>query len=262
MNKEYCMTNSVVTRKLIEHTAENIIWGQSRKYNMGPTQKIQAQANAENTSGPHDESPHGGGPHIFNICLRLYVLLRPYITLCFWATGPPKPCFSGTCIQYHPLQIFSPGGQPISVGPGGAWGAVEPGGRVGPRCAAGAVGPWAPLAHGPMGPMPLRSPYIVCIHISCICLYMLCIVIYIYIYVYAGGEPTGSPKDFQRWSPIGHPSTRTHLLLNLLPPQPPKRERPSVALCAILNAGSVWSKYMSSNKRDYIANTLWDFFWL
>ena len=28
---------------------------------MGPKQKIQAQANAENTSGPHDESPHGGG---------------------------------------------------------------------------------------------------------------------------------------------------------------------------------------------------------
>ena len=28
---------------------------------MGPKQRIQAEANAENTSGPHDESPHGGG---------------------------------------------------------------------------------------------------------------------------------------------------------------------------------------------------------
>ena len=32
----------------------NTIWGQNRKYNMGPKQKIQADANAENTSGPHD----------------------------------------------------------------------------------------------------------------------------------------------------------------------------------------------------------------
>ena len=34
--------------------------GKNRKYNMGQKQKIHAGANAENTSGPHDESPHGG----------------------------------------------------------------------------------------------------------------------------------------------------------------------------------------------------------
>jgi len=51
------------TRKPIKHTAENTIWGKTkeynmvkrRKYKMGSKQKIQAVANAENTSRPHDE---------------------------------------------------------------------------------------------------------------------------------------------------------------------------------------------------------------
>ena len=32
----------------------NTMWGQSRKYNMGPKQTVHTEANAENTSGPHD----------------------------------------------------------------------------------------------------------------------------------------------------------------------------------------------------------------
>jgi len=42
---------------------ENPRWGKGRKYKMGQQQKIHAVADADNTSGPHDESPHGGGRH-------------------------------------------------------------------------------------------------------------------------------------------------------------------------------------------------------
>lgn len=55
------------TVRLIKHTAENTIWANNRKYNMGQKQKIHEEVTAENTSGPNDESPHGGGrrpPHI------------------------------------------------------------------------------------------------------------------------------------------------------------------------------------------------------
>ena len=47
--------------KLIKRAAGNTIWSQSRKYKMGPKQKIQAESNTENTSRPHDESPHDVG---------------------------------------------------------------------------------------------------------------------------------------------------------------------------------------------------------
>jgi len=65
-------------------------------------QKIQAEANAENTSGPHEESPHVGGrrpPHImwptstFSICLPLYFLLWPHIVLYVCADWGPKSMF-------------------------------------------------------------------------------------------------------------------------------------------------------------------------
>jgi len=93
--------------KLIKHTAENTTWAKSRKYNMGQKQKKHAEANAENTSGPHDEShmvaAAGGGRHhmvrggqspfhimwaarIFSICLRIYFLLLPHNV--FSAFGP------------------------------------------------------------------------------------------------------------------------------------------------------------------------------
>jgi len=49
------------TRKLIKNKAGNTISGKHRIYNTGQQQTIHAEANAENTSGPHDESPHGGG---------------------------------------------------------------------------------------------------------------------------------------------------------------------------------------------------------
>ena len=35
--------------------------GTSTKYNVGHKKKIHEETNAENTSGPHDESKHGGG---------------------------------------------------------------------------------------------------------------------------------------------------------------------------------------------------------
>ena len=54
---------------------------------MGPKLRMQAEANAENTSGPQDETPHGGGRRrfimwsasIFSIDLRLYSQLWPHI---------------------------------------------------------------------------------------------------------------------------------------------------------------------------------------
>jgi len=70
--------------KLIKQADDETTRGKSRNYKMGQKRKMQAQANAENTSGAHDESPHGGGrnpPHIqwaasiFSICLCLYFLL-------------------------------------------------------------------------------------------------------------------------------------------------------------------------------------------
>jgi len=42
---------------------ENAIWAQNRKYKTGQKQKIHAEANAENTSGPHDVGPHDVGRH-------------------------------------------------------------------------------------------------------------------------------------------------------------------------------------------------------
>jgi len=80
-----------------KHTAANTIWAESRKYNMGQKQKIHAEENAENTSGPHDESTHGGGrrPHhiacIFSICTHMHFLRLPHIVLS--AFGPY--CISG-----------------------------------------------------------------------------------------------------------------------------------------------------------------------
>jgi len=41
--------------------AQNAIWVKNRKYKMGQKQKMHVEANAENTSGPQDESPYGGG---------------------------------------------------------------------------------------------------------------------------------------------------------------------------------------------------------
>jgi len=69
-----------------------------RKYNMGPKQKVPAEAKAENTSGPHYESPHGGdrgrpkscGPLVFSAlasaCIfcfgpMAYFMLWPHIIL-------------------------------------------------------------------------------------------------------------------------------------------------------------------------------------
>jgi len=43
--------------------AEHIIWSKSRKYNMSQTHKIHAEANAENTSGPHDVGRASVAPH-------------------------------------------------------------------------------------------------------------------------------------------------------------------------------------------------------
>ena len=40
---------------------DNIIGGQSRKNKKWPKPKKHEVANAENTEGPHNESPHGGG---------------------------------------------------------------------------------------------------------------------------------------------------------------------------------------------------------
>jgi len=82
----------------------------AKKNNMGQKQNIHAEAKAENTSGPHDESPHGGGrrpPHImwpasiFKICIPMYFLVLlhivfsafgPYCMFCFW---PILYCISG-----------------------------------------------------------------------------------------------------------------------------------------------------------------------
>jgi len=47
-----CLHDAVTcTGKLIKNTAENRMWAESRKYNMGQKQKLHADQNAENTSG-------------------------------------------------------------------------------------------------------------------------------------------------------------------------------------------------------------------
>ncbi len=64
----------------------------ARKYKIGQQQEIHAEADAGNTIGPHDETPHGGGrrrrpPHImwlanmFSMCPRMYFLVFAYIVL-------------------------------------------------------------------------------------------------------------------------------------------------------------------------------------
>ena len=69
---------------------------------MGQKQKIQAETNAANSIGQHDESPHGGGRRpprtmwpasIFSICLCLYFLLWPDIV--FSALAPYCIVFLG-----------------------------------------------------------------------------------------------------------------------------------------------------------------------
>ena len=90
---------------------------------MGPRMRI--QANAENTSGPHDETPHGGGrppcgsvwdgrrpPHImcssgiFSIGLRFNFRLWPILYFQLW----PRIAFSGLtpyCIfSFRPILYF------------------------------------------------------------------------------------------------------------------------------------------------------------
>ena len=101
------------TRELIKHTAENTIWAKRRKYKMGQKQKMHAESTAGNTSGPHDESQHGGGrrpPHIMwpaSICrirLRMHFLLLPHIV--FSAVGSYYIVFLGRLgIQIHIFQL-------------------------------------------------------------------------------------------------------------------------------------------------------------
>jgi len=97
-------------KEAFKHTAGNAICAKNRNYKMrrrqklqyGQKQKIHSEANAENTSDPHDESPHvvRGGRRppgiiwpdsIFSICLRMYFLLLNHIV--FSAFGPS--CISG-----------------------------------------------------------------------------------------------------------------------------------------------------------------------
>ena len=90
----------------------NTTWGYIRKYNIGQKQKIHVEANAENISGTHDESPNGGGrrrrpPHtmcpanifsmcsasIFCFCPILYFLMLAHLIVYSWVecTWPMRP---------------------------------------------------------------------------------------------------------------------------------------------------------------------------
>ena len=79
---------------------------------MGQKDHMYAEANAQNTSGPHDESPHGGGrrrpPHImwsfniFSICLRLHFLLWPHIVIS--ALAPY--CIAFSAFAWAPKSMF------------------------------------------------------------------------------------------------------------------------------------------------------------
>ena len=101
----------------------------SRKYMMGPKQKIQAQAKVGNTSKPHDvgrpsAAPHhmvaaafGGRHHVvIHYVVRQYFQHLP--TPCFWDIGPflVFSAFACACIfSFRPLLYFgaSQGQQPI-----------------------------------------------------------------------------------------------------------------------------------------------------
>jgi len=72
---------------------------------MGPKQKTQAEANAENTSGPHDVGRPSAAPHhvvaaaegpatISSIGFRLASALAPYCIVCF-----------GPILHLHPLVL-------------------------------------------------------------------------------------------------------------------------------------------------------------
>jgi len=73
---------------------------------MGPKQKIQAEANDEHTSGPHDVArppPCGDSPcgavSTFSFCLRLYFLFWPRLIFSVW----PHIVFSAVCFNSFPV---------------------------------------------------------------------------------------------------------------------------------------------------------------
>jgi len=79
---------SPLERKLINQADDHKIWGQSRKYNMGPIQRIQAEANAENSSGPHDVGRPSAAPH--------------HVLAISWHAGPePFPGYENQIINTH-----------------------------------------------------------------------------------------------------------------------------------------------------------------
>jgi len=60
---------------------------------MGPKQKLHAEANAENASGPHDESPKGGGRH--------HVVRGPWGLGGPWGEGSKQTRLGGLKVRYQ-----------------------------------------------------------------------------------------------------------------------------------------------------------------
>jgi len=78
--------------------------GKSRKYSTGPKQKIQADANAENTIGLHGESPHGGGrrpPYIVRPA-STFSILPSFVFLAF-----ASACVSCLCPILYVMFVSS-----------------------------------------------------------------------------------------------------------------------------------------------------------
>jgi len=81
--------------------------GQSRKYNMGPELKIQAEANAENASGPHDVGRPSAAPHHMVAAAsrgRHHVVILQ-LDRWYFQHLPPR-VFSGFCSILFLVRLF------------------------------------------------------------------------------------------------------------------------------------------------------------
>ena len=58
ISAKWCCLGHSRYREAGKQAVENTIWAEAENTIWPPKQRIQAEANAENTSGPHDESPH------------------------------------------------------------------------------------------------------------------------------------------------------------------------------------------------------------
>ena len=101
----WCVMFTILHIVWASNTPENILWSKSRKYKMGPKQKIQAEANAENTSWPHDMGPPppaGGsscGPLVFSAFASACVFFfLPHVVFPDFA----RSCISLACFVQLP----------------------------------------------------------------------------------------------------------------------------------------------------------------